>query len=126
MMDSVFDSVVIIYREFFKFFRGMGLFFFLLIEEMFEMGMVKVLNVFVGLLDGSVNLVKKIIFNFEKVVEVLQSWDGKYIRYIVGFLFLVYRLIKYCMDCNIKFNLEKNSFIIMFGGWKRFIGEEIL
>jgi len=124
-MDSAFDSVVTTYREFFKFSRGMGLFLFPPTEEMPEMGMVKALNVFAGLLDGSVNLVKKITFNPEKAVEVLQSWDGKHTRHIVGPPFLVYRLIKYCMDRNIKLNLEKNSFIITLGGWKRFTGEEI-
>src|SRR6478609_7739327 len=69
--------------------------------------------------------IKKITFNPEKAVEVLQSCDGKHTRHIVGPPFLVYRLIKYCMDRNIKLNLEKNSFIITLGGWKRFTGEEI-
>ncbi|MEH6985478.1 LuxE family acyl-protein synthetase, partial [Priestia megaterium] len=90
-MDSAFDSVVTTYREFFKLSRGMGLFLFPPTEEMPEMGMVKALNVFAGLLDGSVNLVKKITFNPEKAVEVLQSWDGKHTRHIVGPPFLVYR-----------------------------------
>ena len=124
-MDQAFGGIVSVYREFFSISRGTALFLFPPSEEMPEMGMVKALNVFAGLLDGSVNLVKHVTFNPEQAVEMLQHWEGKHTRYIVGPPFLVYRLIKHCMDNNIKLNLDKKSAIITLGGWKRFTGQEI-
>lgn len=124
-MDSAFENVINTYREFFKLSRGMGLFLFPPTEEMPEMGMVKALNVFAGLLDGSINLVKRITFDPQQAVDKLQSWHGKHTRHIVGPPFLIYKLIKHCIDNNIKLNLEKGSYIVTLGGWKRFSGEEI-
>ncbi|MCM3441341.1 LuxE family acyl-protein synthetase (plasmid) [Metabacillus halosaccharovorans] len=124
-VDNAFESVVSTYREFFQISRGMGLFLFPPTEEMPEMGMVKALNIFNGLLDGAQNVVKRITFNPERAVELLNSWEGKHTRHLVGPPFLIYKLIKHCMDNNIKLNLEKKSYIITLGGWKRFTGEEI-
>lgn len=124
-VDNAFESVVSTYREFFQISRGMGLFLFPPTEEMPEMGMVKALNIFNGLLDGAQNVVKRITFNPERAVELLNSWEGKHTRHLVGPPFLIYKLIKHCMDNNLKLNLEKKSYIITLGGWKRFTGEEI-
>lgn len=124
-VDSALESVIATYREFFQISRGMGLFLFPSSEEMPEMGMVKALNVFSGMLDGSVNVVRRITFNPEKAIDLLNSWEGKHTRHLVGPPFLIYKLIKYCMDNNIKLHLEKKSLIITLGGWKRYTGEEI-
>ena len=113
------------YREFFRIFRGMALFLFPPTDEMPEMGMVKALNMFAGLLDGSTNLVKHVTFNPAEAVELLQKWEGKHTRHIVGPPFLVHRLLSYCIDNNIKLKLEKKSQIITLGGWKRYTGREI-
>ncbi|WP_299093591.1 LuxE family acyl-protein synthetase [uncultured Metabacillus sp.] len=124
-VDNAFESVVSTYREFFQISRGMGLFLFPPTEEMPEMGMVKALNIFAGLLDGAANVVKRVTFNPEKAVELLHSWEGKHTRHLVGPPFLIHKLIKYCMENNLKLNLEKKSYIITLGGWKKFTGEEI-
>ncbi|WP_088104087.1 LuxE family acyl-protein synthetase [Halalkalibacter urbisdiaboli] len=124
-MDNATDGIIKMYREFFKISRGMGLFLFPPTEEMPEMGMVKVLNVFAGLFDGSVNLVKKVSFNPQEAVERLTSWEGMHTRHIVGPPFLIHRLLKYLMDNDLKLSLDNNSFIVTLGGWKRFTGQQI-
>ena len=123
--NQAFEGILAVYREFFQISRGTALFLFPSTEEMPEMGMVKVLNFLSGMLDGNVNLVKHVTFNPEQAVEVLQKWEGKHTRYIVGPPFLVYRLVKYCKDNNIKLKLDRKSFVITLGGWKRFSGQEI-
>ncbi|MDV2684025.1 LuxE family acyl-protein synthetase [Alkalihalophilus lindianensis] len=124
-MDNASDGIIKLYREFFQASRGMGLFLFPPTEEMPEMGMVKVLNVFAGLFDGSVNLVKKVSFNPQEAVERLNNWEGMHTRHIVGPPFLIHRLLKYLMDNNIKLKLDNKSFIVTLGGWKRFTGQQI-
>lgn len=124
-VDNAFESVLMTYREFFRISRGMGLFLFPPTEEMPEMGMVKALNIFAGMLDGSASLVKKVTFNPAKAVEKLTAWEGKHTRHIIGPPFLIHRLLKHCIDNDIKLNLEKNSLIITLGGWKKFTGKEI-
>lgn len=124
-VNNALENVIATYREFFQMSRGMGLFLFPPTEEMPEMGMIKALNVFAGLLDGSVNVVKRVTFNPERAIELLNGWEGKHTRHLVGPPFLIYKLIKYCMENNIKLKLEKKSFIITLGGWKLFTGEEI-
>lgn len=124
-VDNAFESVVMTYREFFRISRGMGLFLFPPTEEMPEMGMVKALNIMAGMLDGTANLVKKITFNPAEAVEKLRSWEGKHTRHIIGPPFLIHRLVKYCVDNDIRLNLEKKSLIVTLGGWKKFTGKEI-
>ncbi|WEG18272.1 LuxE family acyl-protein synthetase [Alkalihalophilus pseudofirmus] len=124
-MDNASDGIIKMYREFFQASRGMGLFLFPPTEEMPEMGMVKVLNVFAGLFDGSVNLVKKVSFNPQEAVERLNNWEGMHTRHIVGPPFLIHRLLKYLMDNDIKLKLDNKSFIVTLGGWKRFTGQQI-
>lgn len=124
-VDNGFASVLMTYREFFQISRGMGLFLFPRTEEMPEMGMVKALNILAGMLDGTRNLVKKVTFRPEEAIEALHSWEGKHTRHIVGPPFLVHRLVNYCIDNNIKLQLDKNSLIITLGGWKKFTGHEI-
>lgn len=124
-MSSAFLGVIAMYREFFRISRGMALFLFPPTEEMPEMGMVKSLNVFAGLLDGSHNLVKRVTFNPEEAIALLQKWEGTHTRHIVGPPFLVHRLLKHCMDNNIKLKLDKKTLVVTLGGWKRFTGKEI-
>ncbi|MBH5318814.1 LuxE family acyl-protein synthetase [Paenibacillus sp. GSMTC-2017] len=113
------------YRDLFQFSKGAGLFLFPSPEEMPEMGMVKVLNMFGGLFDATKCLVKRASFKPKEAIEVLQNWDGIHTRHIVGPPFLVYKLINYLKENNIRLKLDKGTKIINLGGWKRFCGMEI-
>lgn len=124
-MDNASNSINMLYREFFAISRGMGLFLFPSAEEMPEMGMVKALNFLAGLLDGSVNLVKQLSFDPDKAIQYLKEWEGKHTRHIIGPPFLIYRLLRYCINNDIRLKLEKKSYVITLGGWKRFTGQEI-
>ncbi|NNV07441.1 LuxE family acyl-protein synthetase [Geobacillus sp. C56-T2] len=124
-IDRCLFGVYAMYRNFFKFSRGAGLFLFPSPEEMPEMGMVKVLNMFSGLFDATKCLVKRATFKPQAAIEVLESWEGRHTRHIIGPPFLVYRLIKYLKNNNIHLNLDKHSKVINLGGWKRFTGMEI-
>jgi len=124
-VDNAVEGIIKMYREFLQISRGMGLFLFPPTEEMPEMGMVKALNVFAGLLDGSTNLVKRIAFNPEHAVEMLSNWEGMHTRHIVGPPFLIHRLLKHLIDNDIRLKLDKRSYVVTLGGWKRFTGQEI-
>ncbi|CAM3958132.1 LuxE family acyl-protein synthetase [Mesobacillus zeae] len=124
-IDYATEGIVKMYREFFKISKGVGMFLFPPTEEMPEMGMIKVLNITAGLFDGTRNMVKKVSFNPQEAVEVLQSWEGKHVRNIVGPPFLIYKLLSYMIDNDIKIKLDKKSLIITLGGWKKFTGKEI-
>lgn len=118
-------SLYSMYREMFKFSRGAGLFLFPSSEEMPEMGMVKVLNMFAGIFDASRCLVKRASFKPREAVDVLKKWENIHARHIIGPPFLIYKLISYLKKENIRLKLDKQTRIITLGGWKRFVGSEI-
>jgi long-chain-fatty-acid---luciferin-component ligase len=113
------------YREMFTFSRGAGLFLFPSSEEVPEMGMVKVLNMFSGMFDATRCLVKRASFKPIEAIEALQKWGNLHNRHIVGPPFLIYKLVNYLKENNIRLQLDKQTRIITLGGWKRFIGSEI-
>ncbi|MDP5272822.1 LuxE/PaaK family acyltransferase [Chengkuizengella axinellae] len=124
-VDQCLFGIYAMYRNIFKFSKGAGLFLFPSPEEVPEMGMVKALNMFSGLFDATKCLVKRASFKPEEAIEVLENWEGRHTRHIIGPPFLVYKLVKYLKKNNIRLNLDKNSKVINLGGWKRFTGMEI-
>lgn len=124
-MDDTFLSVIATYREFFRLSRGAILYLMPSTEEMPEMGMVKALNVFSGMVDASKCLLKRYSFSTKEAQEVLENWENLHTRHIMGPPFLVYRFIQYLERNDIRMKLDKNTRVVTMGGWKRFTGMEI-
>lgn len=114
-----------LYREFFGIGNGAGLFLCPSTAETPEMGMVKVFNLFCGLLDDRAYLVKDYAFHAEEAIEYLQSWENKQTRHIFGPPFLINRLLRYMEMEDIQLQLDPGSFVVTLGGWKRYNGENI-
>lgn len=114
-----------LYREFFGFSRGAGLFLCPSTEEMPEMGMVKVLNLLRGFFDASEYAVRRVSFRPQHAIEILQRWQGTFTRHIIGPPFLVNRLLRYLMEHGLRVPLDRGTRIVTVGGWKRFTGEMI-
>jgi long-chain-fatty-acid---luciferin-component ligase len=119
------QALVAQYREFFGICNGAGLFLCPSTAESPEMGLVKVFNLFCGLLDDRTYLVKDYSFQAEEAVEYLESWAHKMTRHIFGPPFLINRLLRYMEAEDIRLELDAKSFVITLGGWKRFNGENI-
>jgi long-chain-fatty-acid---luciferin-component ligase len=124
-VDRCIMGIYAMYRDIFKFSKGAGLLLFPSPEEMPEMGMVKVLNMLSGLFDATKCLVKRASFKPVEAIEVLEKWENIHTRHIVGPPFLIYKLVKYLKDNNIRLKLDKKTMVINLGGWKRFSGMEI-
>lgn len=124
-VDVATTAILSVYRNFFKISKGAGLFLFPSAAEMPEMGMVKVLNYFSGLLDESFVAVKEDKILYKEACDFLKKHEGKTSRHIIGPPFLVNKFMDYCEHNNIKFDLEEDSFAITLGGWKRYTGEMI-
>lgn len=122
-IDGAVLSVYAMYREFFKISKGAGLYLCPSTEEIPEMGMIKALNMFAGLLDTHRFMVKKEQFIPEQAVEQLEAWENNFTRHIIGPPFLINRFIRYLKATNKKIKLDKGAYIITLGGWKRFSGE---
>lgn len=118
-------ATMAMYREFFEFSSGAILFLMPSTEEMPEMGMVKVLNLFSGMVDASKCIVRKLSFDPQEAIALLEQWENVHLRHIVGPPFLVYRFIQYLKEHNVHLKLDEDTRIINLGGWKRFTGEEI-
>jgi long-chain-fatty-acid---luciferin-component ligase len=118
-------ATMAMYRELFEFSSGAILFLMPSTEEMPEMGMVKVLNLFSGMVDTSKCIVRKLSFDPQEGIELLAQWEDVHTRHIVGPPFLVYRLIQHLKEHNVHLKLDEDTRIINLGGWKRFTGEEI-
>lgn len=118
-------ALLSLYREFFGISNGAGLFLCPSTAETPEMGMVKVFNLFCGILDDRAYLVRDYAFRAEEAVAYLQSWENKQTRHIFGPPFLINRLLRYMEFEDIKLQLDPRSFVITLGGWKRFNGENI-
>ncbi len=118
-------GIYAMYRELFRFFDGAALFLSPSAEEMPEMGMVKVLSMFSGLMDGSQNLVKQSTFSPEEAIELLQRWERVHTRHIIGPPFMIDRLLSYLKQHDITLKLDRKTKVITLGGWKRYTGVEI-
>lgn len=124
-VDNALLSLYSMYREFFKISKGANLYLMPSTEDIPEMGMIKVLGMLSGLTDANWYAVRGNQFKAPQALEKLNQWNGKHTRNIVGPPFLVYKFIKYLEKNNLKLKLDKNSYIINLGGWKRFTGEQI-
>ena len=118
-------ATMAMYREFFEFSSGAILFLMPSTEEMPEMGMVKVLNLFSGMVDASKCIVRKLSFDPQEAIALLDQWEDVHARHIVGPPFLVHKFIQYLKEHDIRLKLDEDTRIINLGGWKRFTGEEI-
>ena len=124
-VDNGILGVYAMYREFFKISKGAGLYLCPSNEEIPEMGMIKALNMFAGLLDTNRFMVKNERFVPEDVIAQLSEWENNFTRHIIGPPFLIYHFISFLKATNQKIKLDKGSYVITLGGWKRFTGEMI-
>lgn len=122
-VDNAVLGIYAMYREFFKISKGAGLYLCPSTEEIPEMGMIKALNMLAGLLDTHRFMIRNEQFVPEDSVDQLTEWKDKFTRHIIGPPFLINRFIRYLKAVNIKLNLDKDSYVITLGGWKRFSGE---
>lgn len=122
-VDGAVLSIYAMYREFFKISNGAGLYLCPSTEEIPEMGMIKALNMLAGLLDTHRFMVKQEQFVPEDAVKQLNEWQNNFTRHIIGPPFLINRFIRFLKASNTKIKLDKRSYIITLGGWKRFTGE---
>ena len=119
------QGILSLYREFFEMSSGAILYLMPSTEEMPDMGMVRALEMFSCMSHATRHLVKRLSFDPAKAVSVLQKWQDNHARHIIGPPFMVYHLIKYLKDHNIKLKLDKKTWVINLGGWKRFTGSQI-
>lgn len=122
-VDNVSLVLTSIYREFFKISHGCGLFLCPSPIEVPEMAMVKAFNFLSGLLDDRVYLVRRYHFNSTDALRIIEEWQDRFDRYIIGPPFMVSRLLTFMKKNDIRIKLDPKSKIIMLGGWKRFTGE---
>jgi long-chain-fatty-acid---luciferin-component ligase len=118
-------ALLALYREFFGMARGVGLFLCPSPAEAPEMGMVKVLNLFAGLLDDRRYLVRDFAFQPEQAITYLQTWANRQTRHLFGPPFLLNRFLRYLEENDLRLRLDPGSFVITLGGWKRFTRERI-
>lgn len=124
-VDNAALSLYAMYREFFKLSSGGIVYLMPSTEDIPEMGMIKVLGMLAGLTDASWYAMRDKRFLKEEALEILQNWEGKHTRHIVGPPFLVHKFIEFLQKKDIKLKLDKSSLIINLGGWKRFTGKQI-
>jgi phenylacetate-coenzyme A ligase PaaK-like adenylate-forming protein len=118
-------GIYAMYREFFKISKGAGLYLCPSTEEIPEMGMIKALNMLAGLLDTHSFMVKRDRFIPEDAFNQLNAWENKFDRHIIGPPFIIHRFISFLKASGQKLTLDKSSYIITLGGWKRFSGQMI-
>lgn len=118
-------GIYAMYREFFKISKGAGLYLCPSTEEIPEMGMIKALNMLAGLLDTHRFMVTQDRFVPEAALVQLNEWENKFDRHVIGPPFIIHRFISFLKATNQKVQLDKNSYVITLGGWKRFSGQMI-
>ena len=118
-------SIYAMFREMFGFFGGGAIFLAPSAEDMPEMGLVKLVNMFSGLLDSSRFFVHDSSFDPQSVLDQLEKWKHVHTRHIIGPPFLVERLVQYAAGQQTPIKLDRQSKIITLGGWKSFTGREI-
>ncbi|WP_444902919.1 hypothetical protein ACJJIU_13610 [Microbulbifer sp. CnH-101-E] len=122
-VDNAVLGIYSMYREFLKISKGAGLYLCPSTEEIPEMGMIKALNMLAGLLDTHRFMVRQESFKPEEALEQLEDWNDKFSRHLIGPPFLINRFISYLKATNTRIKLDKSSYIITLGGWKRFSGQ---
>jgi long-chain-fatty-acid---luciferin-component ligase len=116
-------GIYAMYREFLEISKGAGLYLCPSTEEIPEMGMIKALNMLAGLLDTHRFMVRQESFKTEDALVQLNDWNHKFSRHIIGPPFLINRFISYLKATNTRVKLDKSSYVITLGGWKRFSGQ---
>ncbi|MFC6979667.1 hypothetical protein [Microbulbifer taiwanensis] len=122
-IDNAVLGIYAMYREFLKISKGAGLYLCPSTEEIPEMGMIKALNMLAGLLDTHRFMVRQESFKPEEALAQLEEWNQKFNRHLIGPPFLINRFISYLKATDTRIKLDKNSYIITLGGWKRFSGQ---
>lgn len=122
-VDHAVLGIYAMYREFFRISKGAGLYLCPSTEEIPEMGMIKALNLMAGLLDTHRFMVSEEQFVPEAAVKQLESWQKKFTCHVIGPPFLINRFIRYLKATNTRLKLNRDSYVITLGGWKRFSGE---
>ncbi|MBE8966702.1 LuxE family acyl-protein synthetase [Nostocales cyanobacterium LEGE 12452] len=122
-VDNAVLGIYAMYREFLKISKGAGLYLCPSTEEIPEMGMIKALNMLAGLLDTHRFMIKNEKFIPEDALIQLDEWANKFDRHIIGPPFVIHRFISFLKATNQKVKLDKNSYVITLGGWKRFSGQ---
>lgn len=122
-VDNAVLGIYTMYREFLNISKGAGLYLCPSTEEIPEMGMIKALNMLAGLLDTHRFMVQNEQMVPEDAQAQLDEWAGKFDRHIIGPPFLINRFIRFLKATNTKLKLDKNSYVITLGGWKRFSGD---
>ncbi|MBA2943886.1 LuxE family acyl-protein synthetase [Paenibacillus sp. CGMCC 1.16610] len=118
-------SIFSMFREMFGFFGGAAVYLAPSAEEMPEMGLVKLINMFSGLLDSNRFFISGHAFDAEAVIHQLKDWQHVHTRHIIGPPFLVERLAAYIEEHQMHIHLDKQTQIITLGGWRSFTGREI-
>lgn len=113
------------YREFFGISGGTGLFLCPFPAENPEMGLVKVFNLFCGLLDESHYALHGYTFQPDEAVDYLVERQGRSVRHIFGPPFLVDRFLDHLQRNGVDLKLDQDSLVVMPGGWKRYNGATI-
>lgn len=124
-VDLSITAIYAMYREFFGFFKGAGLYVSPSTEEIPEMGMLKALNMLSGLLDTHRYTVREDRFSPEDALRQLQAWEGHFTRHIIGPPFLIHRLLLFVKQSGRRLALDRGSLVITLGGWKRYDGRMI-
>jgi len=122
-VDNVALGITSMYREFFGISKGACLFLCPPPEEIPEMGLIRLTNLLSGMLDTHQFMVNKGTFSAEESLEKLNQWEGKFDRHIMAPPFLIMRFIAFLKESDTSIKLDKNSYIITVGGWKRYTGE---
>lgn len=89
------------------------------------MGLVKLINMFSGLLDSNRFFISGHEFDPKAVIQQLRDWQHVHTRHIIGPPFLVERLAAYIEEHQIDIQLDKQSQVITLGGWRSYTGREI-
>jgi len=118
-------GIMAMYIEFYRTMEGAGLYLSPSPAELPEMGLVKVLSSMTSVFNDHRYLVKNFNFKSQEALDCLNNWKGKFVRHIIGPPFLVSKLLGYMSKYDIIMPLDKNSFIAMLGGWKRYSGDQI-
>jgi long-chain-fatty-acid---luciferin-component ligase len=118
-------AIFALYREFFGINRGVGLFLCPSPAEQPEMGMVKVFNLFSGLLDDRFYAMHDYSFDPQEAADYITRWADRQTRHLFGPPFLINRLLKYLEQNDLRIRLDANSLVITLGGWKRYNAESI-
>lgn len=111
------------YREFFSLSAGHAAFLCPSTAEYPEMGMLKVFNVLNGMVNSRHYAITDDLFAIDEAIGTLRAITGT-TRHIVGPPFAIARLLRRLAETDETLTLDRNSLVIMLGGWKRYTGEQ--